>query len=107
MAGKPFLYYAYKVMEIASHMWGDIFATAPGDDGHGTDFHKNLHTYNPHVQAWLSLVTASWPRIPTTRGTEVHEPRVTRLTSATSAWPIWACGSTRTTAAVQRIRSST
>ena len=54
VAGQPFLYYAYKVMEIASHMWGDIFATAPGDDGHGTDFHKNLHTYNPHVQAWLN-----------------------------------------------------
>jgi hypothetical protein len=54
VAGRPFLYYAYKVMEIASHMWGDIFATVPGDDGHGTDFHKNLLTYNPHVQAWLN-----------------------------------------------------
>lgn len=51
--GRPFLYYPYKVMEIASHMFGDIFATDPGDDGRGTDFHKNLHTYNPNVQAWL------------------------------------------------------
>jgi hypothetical protein len=54
VTGQPFLYYAYKVMEIASHLWGDIFATAPGDDGTGTDFHKNLHTYNPNVQAWLA-----------------------------------------------------
>jgi hypothetical protein len=51
--GKPFLYYPYKVMEIASHMFGDIFARDPGDDGRGTDFHKNLHTYTPNVQAWL------------------------------------------------------
>jgi len=54
VTGQPFLYYAYKVMEIASHLWGDIFATAPGDNGTGTDFHKNLHTYNPNVQAWLA-----------------------------------------------------
>lgn len=52
--GRPFLYHAYKVMEIASHMFGDIFATNPGDDGTGTDFHKNLFTYQPNVQAWLN-----------------------------------------------------
>ena len=52
--GQPFLYYPYKVMEIGSHLFGDIFATNPGDDGTGTDFHKNLFTYNPNVQAWLA-----------------------------------------------------
>jgi hypothetical protein len=51
--GQPFLYYPYKVIEIASHLFGDIFATDPSDDGRGTDFHKNLLTYNPDVQAWL------------------------------------------------------
>jgi hypothetical protein len=53
VAGTPFLYYAYKMIEIASHLFGDGFANAPGDDGHGTDPTKNLHTYNPNVQAWL------------------------------------------------------
>jgi hypothetical protein len=52
--GQPFLYYPYKVMEISSHLFGDIFATDPADDGTGTDFHKNLFTYNPNVQAWLA-----------------------------------------------------
>jgi hypothetical protein len=52
--GRPFLYYAYKVMEIASHLFGDIFATNAGDDGTGTDFHKNLFTYQPNVQSWLA-----------------------------------------------------
>lgn len=52
--GQPFLYYPYKVMEIASHLFGDIFATDPADDGRGTDFHKNLFTYSLHVQAWLA-----------------------------------------------------
>lgn len=56
--GRPFLYYAYKVMEIASHMFGDIFATDPADDGTGTDFHKNLFTYQPNVQAWLAANNA-------------------------------------------------
>lgn len=51
--GQPFLYYPYKVIEIASHLLGDIFAGDPSDDGRGTDFHKNLLTYNPNVQAWL------------------------------------------------------
>ncbi len=51
--GQPFLYYPYKVMEIASHLFGDIFATDPADDGRGTDVHKNLFTYSPNVQAWL------------------------------------------------------
>jgi hypothetical protein len=51
--GQPFLYYPYKVMEIASHLFGDIFATDPADDGRGTDFQKNLFTYSPNVQAWL------------------------------------------------------
>jgi len=52
--GQPLLYYPYKVMEIASHLFGDIFTTAPADDGTGTDFHKNLLTYNANVQAWLA-----------------------------------------------------
>lgn len=52
--GRPFLYYPNKVMEIASHLFGDIFATDPADDGTGTDFHKNLFTYNANVQAWLA-----------------------------------------------------
>jgi hypothetical protein len=51
--GQPLLYYPYKVIEIASHLFGDIFAGDPSDDGRGTDFHKNLLTYNPNVQAWL------------------------------------------------------
>jgi hypothetical protein len=56
--GRPFLYYAHKVMEIASHLYGDIFATNPGDDGTGTDFHKNLFTYLPNVQSWLAADNA-------------------------------------------------
>jgi len=52
--GQPLLYYPNKVMEIASHLFGDVFATAAGDDGTGTDFHKNLLTYNANVQAWLA-----------------------------------------------------
>jgi len=51
--GRPFLYYPYKVIEIASHLLGDVFAGDPSDDGRGTDFHQNLLTYNPNVQAWL------------------------------------------------------
>jgi hypothetical protein len=51
--GTPFLFYAYKMIEVASHLFGDAFANAPGDDGRGTDPSKNLHTYNPNVQAWL------------------------------------------------------
>jgi hypothetical protein len=51
--GQPLLYYPYKVIEIASHLLGDIFAGDPSDDGRGTDFRKNLLTYNPNVQAWL------------------------------------------------------
>ncbi len=41
-------------MEIASHLFGDVFATDAADDGRGTDFHKNLFTYSPNVQAWLA-----------------------------------------------------
>lgn len=52
--GRPFLYYPYKTMEIASHLFGDIFATNPADDGTGTDFSKNLFTYRSNVQAWLA-----------------------------------------------------
>jgi hypothetical protein len=52
--GQPFLYYPYKVMEISSHLFGDIFASAAADDGSGTDFHRNLFTYSPDVQAWLA-----------------------------------------------------
>ena len=53
VTGLPFLYHAYKVIEIASHLFGDGFANAAGDDGRGTDPSKNLHTYNTNVQAWL------------------------------------------------------
>lgn len=51
--GQPFLYYPYKVIEIASHLFGDVFAGDPADDGRGTDFKQNLLTYNTNVQAWL------------------------------------------------------
>jgi hypothetical protein len=51
--GRPFLYYPYKVMEVASHLFGDIFAGDPADDGRGTEVEKNLFTYIPNVQAWL------------------------------------------------------
>ena len=51
--GRPFLYYPYKVMEIASHLFGDVFATGPLDDGTGADFSANLFTYLANVQAWL------------------------------------------------------
>ena len=51
--GRPFLYYPSKVMEIASHLFGDIFGGDPADDGRGTDFQKNLLTYIANVQAWL------------------------------------------------------
>ena len=54
VTGAPLFYYPYKVMEIASHLFGDIFASDPSDDGTGTDFHKNLLTYNPKVQALLA-----------------------------------------------------
>lgn len=51
--GRPFLWYPYKVMEIASHLFGDVFGSDPGDNGKGTDFRDNLFTYTPNVQAWL------------------------------------------------------
>jgi hypothetical protein len=51
--GHPFLYYPYKVIEIASHLLGDAFAGDPSDDGRGTDFQKNLLSYSENVQAWL------------------------------------------------------
>jgi hypothetical protein len=51
--GQPLLYYPYKVIEIASHLLGDIFAGDPSDDGRGTDVNRNLLTYNPNVQSWL------------------------------------------------------
>lgn len=52
--GRPFLYYPYKVIEIASHLFGDIFAGDPADDGRGTDVEKNLLTYSPNVQTLLA-----------------------------------------------------
>ncbi len=52
--GRPFLYHPYKVLEIASHLFGDVFASDPADDGTGTDFHRNLFSYLPNVQAWLA-----------------------------------------------------
>jgi hypothetical protein len=54
VAGSPLLYYPYKVLEVASHLFGDIFAGQLNPDGRGTDFHNNLYTYNPHVQDWLA-----------------------------------------------------
>ncbi len=54
VAGRPFLYYPDKVMEIASHLFGDIFASSGTDNGTGTDFSENLFTYSPNVQAWLA-----------------------------------------------------
>jgi hypothetical protein len=54
VAGRPFLYYPSKVMEIASHLFGDIFAGDPADDGTGTTPEKNLFTYDPAVQALLA-----------------------------------------------------
>lgn len=57
VTGRPFLYYPHKVMEIASHLFGDIFASSGTDDGTGTDFSENLFTYLPNVQAWLAADT--------------------------------------------------
>jgi hypothetical protein len=54
VTGRPFLYYPYKVMEIASHLFGDICASSGTDDGSGTDFSENLFTYQRNVQAWLA-----------------------------------------------------
>lgn len=51
--GRPLLYYPGKVMEIGSHLFGDIFAGDPADDGRGTEPEKNLFTYNPDVQTLL------------------------------------------------------
>ena len=53
IAGQPCLYYPYKVLEIASHLFGDIFASKAGDNGRGADYHSNLFTYNVNVQARL------------------------------------------------------
>lgn len=53
--GRPFLYYPGKVMEIASHLFGDIFSGDPADDGRGTTPEKNLFTYSPAVQALLAV----------------------------------------------------
>lgn len=52
--GRPLLYYPYKVMEAASHLFGDIFASQPGDNGRGTDYHRNLFTYDRNVQNVLA-----------------------------------------------------
>lgn len=52
--GRPFLYMPHKVMEIASHLFGDIFGGDPADDGRGTTPEKNLFTYAPPVQAVLA-----------------------------------------------------
>ena len=41
------------MIEIASHLFGDIFAGGLADDGRGTDVEKNLLSYSPRVQAWL------------------------------------------------------
>jgi hypothetical protein len=54
VAGRPCLYYPYKVIEIAGHLFADIFAsTVAGETGTGSDFRSNLFTYNLNVQAWL------------------------------------------------------
>jgi hypothetical protein len=52
--GRPFLYYAHKLLEIGSHLFGDLFADDPGDDGTGTTPDENLFTYDPAVQALLA-----------------------------------------------------
>lgn len=52
--GRPFLYYPHKVMEIASHLFGDIFGGDPADDGRGTTPEQNLFTYSAAVQALLA-----------------------------------------------------
>lgn len=54
VAGRPFMYYPEKVLEIGSHLLGDIFASSGTDNGTGTDFSENLFTYLPNVQAWLA-----------------------------------------------------
>jgi hypothetical protein len=59
VAGRPLLYYPYKVMEIASHLFGDIFGGSPADDGTGTTPDKNLFTYDPAVQARLANLAAN------------------------------------------------
>lgn len=51
--GRPFLYYPNKVMEIASHLFGDIFAGDPADNGRGTAPERNLYTYRAEVQDLL------------------------------------------------------
>jgi len=53
VTGRPFLYVANKIIEIASHLLGDVFTSDPKDDGSGTDFHRNHFTYLANVQAWL------------------------------------------------------
>ena len=72
--GSPFLYYPHKVMEIASHLFGDIFAGDPADDGTGTAPEKNLFTYRPTVQALLTTLTENnynaWTGKYTAPGTE-------------------------------------
>ena len=57
--GRPLLYYPYKAMEIASHLFGDIFGGDPADDGSGTTPEKNLFTYDPAVQALLADLPAN------------------------------------------------
>jgi len=52
--GRPFLYYPGKVMEIGSHLFGDVFAGDPADDGRGTQHEKNLFTYSTGVQSLLA-----------------------------------------------------
>jgi hypothetical protein len=52
--GEPFLYYPNKVIEIASHLFGDVFARRPDDDGRGTGYERNLLTYSPHAQDRLA-----------------------------------------------------
>lgn len=52
--GRPFAYYALKMIEIGSHLFGDVFAGDPAEDGTGTTPDKNLFTYDPTVQALLA-----------------------------------------------------
>jgi uncharacterized membrane protein len=52
--GRPLLYYPYKVMEVASHLFGDIFAKQADDNGRGTDYRRNLFTYDREVQDQLA-----------------------------------------------------
>jgi hypothetical protein len=77
--GRPFLYYPFKVMEIASHLFGDIFAGTPADDGRGTAPENNLLTYRPNVQALAGRRREAADEQLQRLAGEVHEPSLEHL----------------------------